>query len=159
MASNGLAVYLNDHLAGSTTALTMLEHLRTRPGFEAFAGHLHDEIAADRGELEGLMRQASVARSAPRQAIAWFAEQFTRLKTRLDDPSGGALELLELFDLLAVGIHGKRSLWSALQAASADAPSLRTLDYVRLIKRAEEQREQLEARRLDIALLALRSVR
>jgi hypothetical protein len=73
----------------------------------------------------------------------------------VDDPSGGALRLLEALEAVAVGIHGKRSLWQALAAASEGASALRTIDYVRLTARADDQRNRVEGLRLDAAREAL----
>jgi hypothetical protein len=71
----------------------------------------------------------------------------------VDDPSGGRLKLLESLEAVAVGIHGKGSLWRALAAASV--PGLTEADYDRLAARADEQRQRIEAARLDAARAAL----
>jgi hypothetical protein len=59
---------------------------------------------------------------------------------KVGDPSGSRLKL-ESLEAVAIGIHGKGSLWRALKVVpSADGP-----DYHRLIARADEQRERIEA--------------
>jgi NAD(P)-dependent dehydrogenase (short-subunit alcohol dehydrogenase family) len=146
-----LSVYLNDHLAGAAAGLELLVELRKRPGFEDWATRLHADIAEDRQELKALMRRLGVSESAPRQAAAWMTEKAASLKMRLDDRGDGALHQLELLEALAMGIDGKRALWHALQAASIVEPRLQGVDYTRLIGRAEEQRERVEARRLQAA--------
>ena len=146
--SDHLAAYLNDHLAGSSTAIELLTTLEAQPGFEEWARTLREEISSDQRELEVLMTQLSVARSPVRRVAGWIAEKLVEAKTRLDDQKGGRLQLLELIELLALGIDGKRALWSALQATSASLPALRVADYERLITRAEQQRRSVEARRL-----------
>lgn len=78
MAKPHLATYLNDHLAGSVAALDLLAHLeKTHAGSTVgdFAAGLRGEIAADRDELESLMKSWAVAESRPRQAAAWLAEK------------------------------------------------------------------------------------
>jgi hypothetical protein len=102
------------------------------------------------------MRQAGIAQSTARQAAAWVAEKLAELKTRIDDRSGGALQRLELIEALALGIEGKRALWTALQTAAANVPPLRGVNYARLIERAGEQRRTVEVRRLQAAGDALR---
>jgi hypothetical protein len=151
-----LGVYLNDHLAGSAAALELLDELRKVDGLEDWATRVRTEIAEDRQELEELMRQAGIAQSTARQAAAWVAEKLAELKTRIDDRSGGALHRLELIEALALGIEGKRAVWTALQAAAANVPPLRGVNYARLIERADEQRRTVEVRRLQAAGDALR---
>jgi hypothetical protein len=151
VASKHAEVYLNDHLAGSTGALEMLDQLAEIDGFEQWAPHLRAEITADREELSTLMREAGIAESTMRQTAAWLTEKVVELKTRLEDRTGGALQRLELLEALALGIEGKRGLWVALRAASEQGAALRGLDYPRLIARAVEQRDLVEARRLEAA--------
>ena len=54
-------------------------------------------------------------------------------------------------EALAVGIAGKRALWQALSVAADGSPGLRGVDYDRLTERADEQRDRVEAMRLDAA--------
>ena len=161
MANRHLATYLNDHLAGSTLALELLAHVeRTHSGspLGSFAGALWAEITADRQELESLLAWLHISQSLPRRAAAWLTEKVTELKLRLEDPSGGALRLLEILDTVSIGIEGKRLLWRSLSAAAADSPELRGPDYGRLEERAEEQRRAVETVRLEAAKAALGSV-
>ena len=52
---------------------------------------------------------------------------------------------------LVLGITGKQLLWSALAAASVSTPGLEGLDYASLVNRAMEQRDRVEAMRLEVA--------
>lgn len=161
MSKQHVATYLNDHLAGSVTALELLEHLeRTQAGtaLGTFAAGLRADIAADRRELEDLMARLRITASLPRRAAAWLAERMTELKLWADDPSRGALHLLEVLEALSLGIEGKRLLWRALAAAAEAAPALRGTDYARLERRAEEQRVRVEAVRVDAAMEALGTI-
>src|SRR5215212_3329376 len=111
MAEKHIATYLNDHLAGSTAALELLEHLESaHAGTEVvrFAAELRADVAADRQELEALMDRLQVAQSRTRRATAWLAEKASELKLRWEDRSGGPLHLLEALDALSLGIEGKR---------------------------------------------------
>jgi len=158
MADKHLGIYLNDHLAGSTAALELLEHLEASHAgtdLARFVAGLRGDIEADRGELEGLLRQLQVTQSPVRKASAWVAGKVTDLKLRLDDREGGALRLFEALDALSIGIEGKRLLWRALSTLAQELPALRTLDYGRLIARAEEQRGRVEEVRLEAARQAL----
>lgn len=158
MADEHLATYLNDHLAGSVAALELLEHLEeAHAGTDVgrFAAELRADVAADRKELEAVMERLHAGKSRTRRASAWLAEKATELKLRLDDPSGGALRLLEALEALALGIEGKHGLWRALAAAAEEAPALQVADYGRLAQRAEEQRRRVEEVRLKAAQGAL----
>jgi hypothetical protein len=158
MAEKHIATYLNDHLAGSTAALELLEHLEAVHASEEvrrFAADLRADVAADRGELEALMDRLQVAQSRTRKAAAWLTEKASELKLRWDDRASGALHLLEALDALSLGIEGKRGLWRALAAAAEDTVALQGVDYDSLTKRAEEQRRRVETLRLDAARRAL----
>ena len=158
MAGSYLATYLNDHLAGSVTALELLGHLVEAHAGTAVAGflvRLRADIEADQEELKSLIGRFGAGTSVARRAAAWLAEKAAELKLRADDPAGGALRLLESLEVVSLGIEGKRSLWLALKAATGSNPGLRGPDYGRLLLRAEEQRSQVETARLDAARGAL----
>jgi hypothetical protein len=78
-----------------------------------------------------------------------LAEKLSRPTIDLGEESGIGLYLA--LETLLLGITGKRSLWRGLQAASRSVPELARLDYSGLEKRAIEQCERVEARRLEIA--------
>lgn len=160
MANEQIAVYLNDHLAGSVAALDLLEQLEaghTGTPLGRFFAELRTDIEADRRELESLMGRLGVTESRTRKASAWLAEKFVQLKLRLDDPAGGALRLFESLETLSLGIEGKHGLWLALAAAAEEEPTLRVLDYELMSRRAEEQRGRVEVVRREAAKRALTS--
>jgi hypothetical protein len=158
MSNKAIATYLNDHLAGATAAIQLLEYLEAAhagtPG-ERFFIELRADVEADRQELETLMAGLQISQSRTRQATSWLAEKVTELKLRLDDPAGGTLRIFEALEAVAIGIDGKRALWQALAAAAEDVPGLRLADYERLAQRAEEQRRRVEEVRLQAAKAAL----
>ena len=158
MSEHALAAYLNDHLAGSTAALELLQEVeKAHAGSAAgrFVARLRQEISADRKELEALMARLQVTASAPRRAATWLAEKLAGLKLRLDDQSGGTFRLLETLDALSIGIEGKRLLWRALATAAEGAPELQGPNYAYLVQCADQQRRQLETLRLEAARTAL----
>jgi len=79
------------------------------------------------------------------------AEKLSRAKIRLSDSEENRMGLFHALEGLVLGITGKRSLWTALAAAADTMPELRELDYVRLEKRAAEQSDRVDAKRLEIA--------
>ena len=46
-------------------------------------------------------------------------------------------------------------MWKTMRVAAEKAPELQGTDYERLVKRAEEQRRQVEVERLGVAKKAL----
>lgn len=158
MANESLTTYLNDHLTGSVVALELLDHLEEDGAGTAGASILadvHADIEADRQELEAFMAQLGITASAPRKATGWLVEKLSEIKLRLDDAGDGALRRLEALEIVSLGIAGKAALWHALAAAAEDAPELNGLDYARLARRAETQREVVEGLRLHAAKEAL----
>jgi hypothetical protein len=149
---NELTDYLNDHLAGSVAALELLDRLvaasEGKP-LERFFADLRADIHQDQEQLSELIAKLGVTESAIRKAGAWFAEKLSRPKIDLDDHADVGFFLA--LEALVLGITGKRSLWRALQAASRTVPELARLDYSGLEKRAIEQCERVEARRLEMA--------
>jgi hypothetical protein len=160
MATTSLDTYLNDHLAGSTMALELLAHLEAddaQASVSAILSALRAEITADRQELEVLMERLGIPARHPRRAVAWLAEKVGRIKLRWDDERGGRLRLLQGVETIAIGIEGKRALWTALAVVADHDPTLNRVDFDRLLARAMEQRAQVEEIRLNAARDALGS--
>jgi hypothetical protein len=158
VSEQNVATYLNDHLAGSVAAVGLLEQLEKEhvgtPLARLIAG-LRTDIEQDRGELEALMKRLGVSASTPRKVASWLAGKAAEAKLWVDDSEGGPLRKLETLEAASVGIEGKRSLWLSLSSASERNPALRGPDYVRLVRRAEEQRDRVEDARLEAAQDAL----
>jgi hypothetical protein len=149
-----LSTYLNDHLAGSVGALELLDRvIETSEGkpLERFFRDLRKDIHEDQEQLKQLIEKLGVQESAVRKAGAWVAEKISRSKIELGDTSDRDRGLFLALEALVLGITGKRSLWRALHCASRTMPELARLDYSGLEKRAIEQCERVEARRLELA--------
>lgn len=149
-----LSDYLNDHLAGSVAALELLDRMIEAckgKSLERFLRQLRDDIHQDQEKLQELIQKLGVSESTVRKAGAWIAEKLTRPKIDLGEGSRDEIGVFLALEALLLGITGKRSLWRALEAASRTVPALARLDYSGLEKRAIEQCEQVEARRLEIA--------
>jgi hypothetical protein len=155
-----LTSYLNDHLAGSVGALELLDRLietyREKPLGRFFQG-LRDDIHEDQEQLKELIQKLGAEESTVRKAGAWVAEKLSRAKIELSADGEGEVGLLLALEALLLGITGKRSLWRALQAASRTVPQLARLDYAGLEKRAIEQCERVEAKRLEVARTAFQT--
>ena len=148
-----LASYLSDHLAGSTAAVELLDHLKEshRDGeLGKLFKELHAEVTSDQDVLRKLLRRFSRP-SVIRKAGAWMAEKFNRVKLRLAGDKAGELGLVEALEILVLGITGKQLLWRALSASLGDSPLLRGIDLSQLEQRAIDQSERVEAHRLEAA--------
>jgi hypothetical protein len=157
VGSRLLAIYLNDHLAGSTGALELARRARSAnrgTPFEAAFERLAAEIEEDRDVLLDVMRRLGVARDPVKEIAGWLAEKAGRLKLngRLTgySPLSRVLEL----ELLALGVEGKRTLWRALREVAAGDARLDGVDLAALLRRAERQRRIVEQQRLRAAAIA-----
>src|SRR5215216_5106610 len=78
-----LASYLNDHLAGSVSALELIDHWaeahKTEP-LGIFFLKTGTEIKADQEILRGVMRTLAIEESKMRKAGAWAAEKLGRAR-------------------------------------------------------------------------------
>jgi len=120
-------------------------------GLEAWAEKLYTEIDEDRQTLATVMAKTGIAPSTTRQTAAWISEKLAQAKVGFDDPGDGSLKRLELLEALALGIEGKRALWTALRAAAIKVPSLLGPDYAGLTERARRQHDEVEGQRLQAA--------
>jgi hypothetical protein len=155
-----LAIYLNDHYAGSTAGLELVR--RTRASNEGgelgeFLERLAREIEEDRQALERIMERLGVRRDPLKYGFGWAAEKVGRLK--LNGQLRGYSPLSRLVELegLHLGISTKLSLWEVL--SSTHAAELEQLDLDRLIERARRQLDELKPFRLEAARTALVTVR
>jgi hypothetical protein len=151
---DNLSTYLKDHLAGSVAALNMIDHLidtyEEKP-LAQFFRDLRGEIAADQADLQWLIEKLDKEHNAIRKAGAWVAEKLSRAKIHPGESPEGQMGLYLAFEGLVLGITGKLVLWRGLEAAVVGAPELRGLDYAELQVRAKEQRDRVEAKRLELA--------
>lgn len=157
MSREHLATYLNDHLAGSVTAVELIDRLAEEASeLSPFLARLKKEIEADRQHLVDLMARLHIPQSRIRKASGWLVEKITEAKLEVDDQSGGLLRRLERLEAVVLGIDGKLALWHSLEAASNVDAQLQGPDYVLLAQRAREQRAGVEALRIEAARAALR---
>ena len=151
-----LAIYLNDHYAGSVGAIELIkrgckEHAGTELG--RFLADLEPQIESDRRALRQIMAAAGAKPRLYKVALAWLAEKIGRLKLngKLREPS--PLSPLVELEALAAGITGKELLWRALQATPGAPTAGHSLDD--LIDRAQKQRAAVEEQRRGVARAAL----
>jgi len=163
MAENGayrLGIYLNDHLAGSTTGIELV-----RRGIEQYKGtalgdflaEIGAEIEEDRDELKSVMEANGIGQQRYKLVAAWVAEKAGRLKFNGALVRRSPLTPLVELETLALGVHGKEALWRLLRAKPVDEVTASRLD--RLIERAQSQREAIERYRIEAGARAISPAR
>lgn len=148
--------YLNDHLAGSVSALELIEHwahLHKGSPSGVFFSQIEIDVRADQSALRNLMHHLNVEESSLRQAGAWAAEKVGRVRLMIAGEEQGSLGLLLTLEGLIMGIAGKKLLWRSL--AAANLAELNGYDFRELERRAEQQIDRIEAERIRAAQLVL----
>jgi hypothetical protein len=155
-----LAIYLNDHLAGSMTGIELVRRAARQyegtPLGEFFAG-LGAEIEQDRDTLKRLMAANGVEQRRYKLAAAWVAEKGARLKFNGALLRRSPLTPFVELETIGLGIRGKEQLWRALRANPADEATAARLDE--LIARAQSQYEAVEQQRVERGSQALSPAR
>lgn len=150
-----LAIYLNDHLAGSAAGVELARRTRASnredPEFGLSLAQVCAEIEDDRKTLQALMDHLEIRQDPIKPVAARLGERLGRLK-----PNGrlrGYSPLSRVVELegLTLGITGKLQLWRALERS---LDSIEGFDFEQLAERAANQRERVEALRLTAATRA-----
>ena len=150
MGSDYLAIYLNDHLAGSTVGRELSKraaHSNEGTELGSFLERLHDEIVDDRTTLEEVMEAVGATKDRLKTVGAMAAERAGRFKPNGQLRGYSPLSRVVELEGLTLGVTGKLALWRGL-ATLAD-PRLGDFDFVALAERAERQQEELETHRIQ----------
>lgn len=150
-----LASYLNDHLAGSVSALELIAHWahdQKGKSLGDFFAETEKEIKADQDVLRDVMRSLGVEESKVRKAGAWAAEKLGRARLIIAGDEPGSLGLVLTLEGIIMGVTGKKLMWRAL--AATNLPQLNGYDFEELQRRAEQQIERTEAERMRAVLEA-----
>ena len=153
-----LAIYLNDHYAGSTAGVELAKraakHNQGNPEFGPPLTRIAGEIDEDREALKRIMARLEVSESRIKATLGWTVEKAGRLK-----PNGNLLRFSPLSRLVEVegllsGVGGKLSLWRALLAIAPTEPRLDEAQLTELARRAEDQLQRLHVLRGAAAIIA-----
>ncbi|HET7574332.1 MAG TPA: hypothetical protein VFJ99_04380 [Solirubrobacterales bacterium] len=152
-----LAIYLNDHLAGSTVGVELARRVRSSNEGDAEFGAplaaLCAEIEADRETLERLMDELEIGRSRLKTTGAFIGEKLGRLKPNGQLTGYSPLSRMLELEVLSAGVGGKLRLWRAL--ASTLGVTVDGFDFDALASRAEDQLGRLADLHRRAALRAL----
>lgn len=155
MANPFLAIYLNDHLAGSVVGVELARRARASNEETELGRTLAEvcgEIEADQQTLRRLMARLDIAESKVKISGAWVAEKLGRLKPNGQLRGYSPLSRVVELEGLCAGVAGKAMLWKAL--GETFGGGLSGYDFDSLAARAEAQEKRLEACRLDAAAIA-----
>lgn len=158
---HSLQRYLNDHLAGSSGALHMID--KVVDGFElpeakAFFVGLKKKIETDREVLKGLTGALDEEPSAILEAAGKIVARVGSLKLDWEGTDPGELGLFEALELLALGVYGKALLWGILGEIQPHFPEWVDHDFASLNREAIRQRDGVEFWRVQTGRESLVSV-
>ncbi|WP_246025576.1 hypothetical protein [Saccharopolyspora antimicrobica] len=149
-----LEIYLNDHLAAATggVALARRATRNTRDAkiMPRLAAVAH-EIDQDRRSLLEIMRQLDVKVARYKLVMGWAGEKAGRLKLNGALMNRSPLSALIELEALVLGVQGKAAGWRTLLAIAGQEPRVNADMLRNLLTRAQQQFDELESIRVQIA--------
>lgn len=156
MSAEPLAVYLDDHLAGSVAALKMMEELiqlESGRALEAKLRELHAEVLDEQRGVRDLLERIRSSPSPVKQAAAWLSEKVGEGRLALSARTHPALARMQALEALALGLQGKLALYRVLAELAPDDRRLHG-DFAALADRTTRQHAMVEHERLAAARAA-----
>jgi hypothetical protein len=150
MNERALATYLNDHLAGSTTALWTATRLIGSHRDDAVGTYLsafRQQLIDERAVIRSLLDRLPAQESAVKRTVGAVGAALMWARSALPVP--GVPSLLEDIESLAIGVWGKRLLWGTMSRVAAWDERFADVDLDGLAESAEGQERQLLALRDD----------
>lgn len=150
--------YLNDHLAGASGALLLIQQVADNHDVDSarvFFLQLKDQVEADRFLLEDLLKRLGKDPSAFHQAAGRFAARFSSIKLMWEEIEPSKLGFIESLEILQLGVQGKLLLWTALGQIAPEFPEWQDIDFSELKLRALQQLDDIEFRRLRAVKITL----
>ena len=142
-----LGIYLRDQLALGVLwrelARRAQRHNRGTPLGDAL-DRVSAGIAEDVETFESIMRRLGVRTNPLKTALAVAAERSGRLKLNGRLGSYSPLSRFEELEFLTMGIDAKKQLWTTLSDLADLASRLPDVDFDALVRRADQQRAELE---------------
>ncbi|MES2465777.1 MAG: hypothetical protein V4675_00635 [Verrucomicrobiota bacterium] len=140
-----LEKYLNEHLAGSGSALGLLETLAAHQHDDAeIYLKLHRGNSQNRLTLESLIHRLGFKRSPPLEWAAKALSQLALFRFKHHGLVKGQLGLVEALEALELGVHGQTLLWRSMSEQSPSGLSAWGFDFPALFQSAQAQKAQLE---------------
>lgn len=155
---NALEHYLNDHLAGATGAIALIADVAERQEEDEeklFYLDLKEKVSKDQQLLKELIQRAGMDQKLTAQVAGGIASRVGKLKLMWEGLEPGKLGQFEALEILALGIQGKRLLWTVLGEVAPLYPEWNGIDFPSLAQEAKRQRDEVEARRIKSGREAL----
>jgi hypothetical protein len=150
-----LAVYLNDHLAGSTVGTELARRLvasaRHLPVSAAILTEFASQAAADRTALVQIMTALGVKIQGYKVFAAWAGEKLGRLKPNGHLVTRSPLSSLVELEIMRLSVEGKAAGWRTLRELAERDSRLDAVRLDELISRAARQADLLESLRARVA--------
>jgi hypothetical protein len=147
-----LGIYLNDQLAMGVAwrelAKRSAHNNRGTATGEALA-RVATGIAEDVETFQEIMGRVGIRANRVKTGFAFVAERLGRFKPNGRLRSYSPLSRFEELEILAMGIDGKKQLWTTLRDLAGLATRLPDVDFDALIDRAAGQRAEIEPFRVE----------
>jgi hypothetical protein len=153
-----LGTYLNDHLAGSVAAVSLIDDLLAGDidaSLKTVLARLKREIAEEQDVLRKILQAHSLEEGVAKKGAAWLMEKLSTLKLGGKDRNGNALPIVQALETLYLGITGKLLEWQMLEAVMGSEMASLEIDLPALKSRAEAQRSAVDEHRMAYAKIAL----
>jgi hypothetical protein len=157
MATDRLATYLADHLAGSVSAAALVNRLIRSDLDPVLVGALQqvaESIERHQKIVRQLLAQRGRQEERGKNLAGWLAEKLSRPVLPVDGED--EFGLLRALEALLIGMRGRVALWQSVEAILPSHPELIGLDARGLCYEAEEQLRMMDRHRLEVARIALR---
>ena len=161
--ATALHIYLQDHLAGATFGLQLVQRCQRNneaPKPAQPLAKLTAEIAEDRRTLQEIMRDVGAGASRTKVAAGWTLEKVRRLKR-----NGRFFEYTPLARVVEVlpepgdRHRGQEGYVAALEDVASHQQRLARHDFAALAQRTDDQLARVEVLRLDAARTAFVEMR
>jgi hypothetical protein len=149
---------MNDQLAAGTLWREVARRAqRNNSGTELgeALAHVSAGIAEDVETFQTMMRRLGIRTNPVKIGLAIGAERLGRLKLNGGLVTYSPLSAFVELEFLAIGIEGKKVLWTTLRDLAGLNVRLPDVDFDDLIERAERQRAELEPFRVSTGAEAL----
>ena len=149
-----LAIYLNDHLAGSSAGLELFRRAASSAEGErrSTLRRLSREVEQDRNALLDIMARLEVPVRHYKVAAGWLGEKVGRFKPNGQLGGRAPLSALIEAEAMLLGVRGKAAGWQALRIVADHDDRLLVDELDALIARADSQLEVLEQIRREVAV-------
>ncbi|QKW33675.1 hypothetical protein HUT06_06210 [Actinomadura sp. NAK00032] len=154
-----LHIYLTDHLAAAAGGVALARRVARShrdTGDAELLRRLSDDIAADRGALQSILRSLGMPPRRFKSMAVWAAEKGGRLKLNGRVATRSPLSDLVEIEALRLAVEGKAAGWRTLLAIADREPGLDVEQLRTLLDRAIAQIALLEGLHRQAAGTAFR---